>query len=238
MQHPDAPTQPLRRSLGALIGGGLAAIASAGLLVLSVAVPPASAHIEIDADGAVTDGYADLQFVVPNETTGTDTVRVEIDLPTSVDIAYVWVRPPTGWRATTERRTLRTPIRSERGDIAEVVSKVTFEGGAIRPGEFEVFDIRLGPLPSDAGDVLTFPTMQAFADGTVERWTEPVEPSEPEPNFPVPTVVVRLADAGSAGTGQNDSEDTVHLVLSVLGIGLGSLGLGLGAVALRRSRKR
>lgn len=193
--------------------------------------------MEIDADGAVVGGYARVRIDIPNERE-TATVRVVIELPTDVDIPHVWVRSPAGWRASIARRTLRVPIRSEQGDISEVVSAVTFEGGTIDPGEFETFYLRLGPLSVDAGAVLTFPTLQVFADGSSERWADPVEAGEPEPDLPVPTVVVRANEAGVEEVSDGTSEDALHLWLGISGAALGAAGLALGAVAFVRSRKR
>lgn len=192
----------------------------------------------IHADGATPGGYANLQINVPTENGHAATVRIVVDLPTDVDVPYVWVRTPKRWSATLERRTLRTPIRSEQGEITEVVSRVTFDGGSIPPGEFESFSLLLGPLPAGVGDVLTFPTVQTYADGTSERWVEPVEPGEPEPDHPVPSLIVQ-ADPSDAEeeVGENSGEDALHLVLGVLGVSLGAAALAVGAVSFARSRK-
>jgi len=238
MRFSDAPPVRGTHRVTLRLAACVVPLVAALLTLMAVAAPRASAHVEIDTAGAMTNGYAVLRFIVPNEASSSPTVRVEIDLPTSVDIPYVWVRAPHGWRAKLDRRELRAPLRSERGDITEVVSKVTFEGGEIAPGQFEVFDIRLGPLPPEAGEVLTFPTLQFFGDGSSERWVDPVDASGPEPDHPVPMVVVRNAGSETGGGSEGGAQSAVHVVLGSLGVALGSAGVGLGAVALARSRRR
>lgn len=215
------------------------AVLAAGVVVATLVAhnPSASAHVEIDADGATPGGNAHLRINVPTEAGHPATVRIVVDLPSSIDIPYVWVRPPKRWRATLERRTLSTPIRSEQGEITEVVSRVTFDGGSIPPGEFDSFSLLLGPLPGNAGDLLTFPTVQTYADGTSDRWVDLVESGEPEPDHPVPSVVLQADQMTTPGeAGESNAKDTLHLVLGVLGVFIGAVALAVGVVSLARSR--
>ena len=144
----------------------------------------ASAHVTIENDEEPAGGFATLHIQVPNESAKANTVKVEIGLPTDVTIPSVVPRTTEGWTVTTETRKLATPVQTDDGEVDEVVSKVTFEGGSIPPGQFQAFDLDVGPLPDKPGTTIAFPAIQTYDDGTVVRWIDPVQPGQPEPEHP------------------------------------------------------
>jgi periplasmic copper chaperone A len=236
------------------------AFAVAGLAVV-VAAPMASAHVTVNPGEAPKGGFAKLAFRVPNERDDAGTTTLEVNLPKDHPIANVSVRPKDGWTYEVERTTLDEPLTNDEGDeITEVVSKVTWRGGVIRPGEFDEFELSVGPLPEDTDQVL-FPTLQTYEGGEIVRWIDEPLPSGQEPERPAPALT--LVDAGdeqadeaasddeASGAGQAADEDggvTVENAatqddvdsantLGIAGIAVGALGLLAGGFALFRRRR-
>ncbi len=168
----------------------LAAIGAAAVLLLAV-VPAASAHVTVNPGEAEKGGFTVLAFRVPNERDNAGTTTVEINFPTDHPIPFISVRPHPGWTYAVERTTLDEPVEAHGEPISEVVSKVTFTGGPIRPGEFDQFEISAGPLPEDA-DQLLFPTLQTYEGGEIVRWIEETPASGEEPEHPAP--LLRLVE--------------------------------------------
>ena len=110
--------------------GGLVAVTA--VLVLAA---PASAHVTVNPSEAPQGSFTKLTFRVPNESDTASTTSVEVNLPEDAVIPYVSVKPVPGWTANIETRTLEEPVEAEGGEISEVVSKVTWSGGAIAPAE-------------------------------------------------------------------------------------------------------
>lgn len=126
----------------------------------------------------------------------------------------------------------------------------------IQPGEFDEFEVSVGPLPDDTDQIL-FPTLQTYQGGEVVRWIDEPLPNGEEPEHPAP--LLTLVDAADehgdeAGSASEDGEqaadsgvtvenaatqddvDSANL-LGIIGIVLGALGLLVGGFALfpRRS---
>jgi len=109
---------------------------------------------------------------------------------------------------------------------------------AIAPGEYDEFDISVGPLPDVSS--LTFKTLQTYSDGTVVRWIDPpAAEGQPEPEHPAPTLaLVPASDQGpeatdpAEGGDDGDGTATTALVLSIVAVLLG--GGALGVSLLRR----
>jgi periplasmic copper chaperone A len=211
----------------------------------------ASAHVTVSSASATQGGYAKVTFRVPNEKADAGTVKLEVVLPTDKPIVSVSTRPMVGWTVVTEKSKLPTPVKSEDGEITEAVSKITWTAAAdaaIQPGQFQEFDVSLGPLPEV--DQLVFKALQTYSDGEIVRWIE--EPTGgAEPEFPAP--VLKLAKAaegaegagGTGGTGAGadtaapNSEDNGDRDGLALGLGAGALvvavaGLVLALLAFRR----
>ena len=132
-------------------------------------------------------GYAKVSFRVPNEKANASTTSLEVDIPLDHPIASVSVRPVPGWTATTTTSPLATPIKTGGGEVTSGVSKIVWTGGKIDPGQFQEFDVSLGPLPKDT-DSIVFKALQTYSDGNVVRWIDLQQPGQPEPDHPAPVL--------------------------------------------------
>ena len=157
---------------------------------LMALVGPAGAHVTIKPDVAPKGSFSVFSFSVPNERSNASTVKIEVTFPTDHPIAFVSVQPLPGWTWTSEKSTLAKPIKTEGSEITEAVSKLTWSGGEIKPGEFQLFTISAGPLPTDTKS-LEFKVVQTYSNGDVSRWIESTPKGGEEPEFPAP--VLKLA---------------------------------------------
>jgi uncharacterized protein YcnI len=238
-----------RRLTRALVVAGIA---------LVVAAPLAEAHVTVNPGEAPKGGFAKLAFRVPNERDDAGTTAVEVNLPDDHPIANVSVRPKDGWTYQVETRTLDQPLEGEGEEITEAVAKITWTGGVIEPGQFDEFEVSVGPLPDDTDQIL-FPTLQTYQGGEVVRWIDEPLPSGEEPEHPAPALTLVDADgehggsgdeAGSTADGEQaadsagvtvenaatqDDVDSANL-LGIIGIVVGTLGLLVGGIALFRRR--
>lgn len=229
--------------------GVLLSLAAAAVLLV-VAAGSASAHVSIP-DPATKGGFGIVTLSVPNERDDASTVKLEVQLPKDHPLAFVSVQPKPGWNVTTTKRTLDTPIEAFGEQITEVVDTVTWDGGAIAPGQFDTFAISVGPLPDDV-DELVFPALQTYSSGEVVSWIEPTPADGTEPEHPAP--VLELVDATSADAGQDstattvaasesasssdDDEGTDNTGLAVGGLTVGIVALIVGGLALGAARRK
>lgn len=227
----------------------IAGVCGAALLALP---SPASAHVTVNPREATKGGYAKLAFRVPTERENANTVRLEVAFPPDRPLSSVSVRPHQGWTYLVDKQKLAVPVKSERGDITEAVSRITWSASgpatAIKPGEFEEFEVSAGPLPRDV-DVLVFKAIQTYSSGEEVRWIEEARTGAQEPQRPAP--MLKLVDsamstgvtaqpAGAAGNlpvrealaGQ-DATSTGRLAVLALIAGLAGLVLGLSALLVR-----
>ena len=167
----------------------LATAAIAGALLAALAAP-ASAHVSVKPEVVPKGSFSVFSFSVPNESSTASTVKVEVTFPTDHPIAFVSVLPIPGWTWSSEKTTLTKPVESEGESITAAVSKVTWSGGEIEPGEFQLFTVSAGPLPTDTKQI-EFKAVQTYSDGTVTRWIESPPKGGPEPELPAP--VLKLA---------------------------------------------
>jgi periplasmic copper chaperone A len=213
---------------------------AAAALTLAIAAP-ASAHVTVNPNTATQGGYTKVTFRVPNETDTTDTTKLEVNLPADAPVASVSVRPVNGWTAVAVKSKLATPIKAHDTEITEAVSKITWTAGAgaaIKPGQFQEFDVSLGPLPQ--AHQMIFKALQTYSDGNVVRWIDEPPADGTEAEHPAP--VLKLAAAGaSTGTapaaGTETRSDGNGTPYGVAGIVLGLAGLVLGLLAYRRSSR-
>jgi uncharacterized protein YcnI len=214
-------------------------LALASLTALTVAMWPAiaSAHVTIENDQVAAGSFAILHFQAPNESESANTVKLEIGIPTDVTIPFVAPRTMPGWQVTTETRKLDQPVQTDDGTVDEVVSKVTYEGGSIPPGQFQGFDLEVGPLPDTPGAVLAFPAIQTYDDGTVVRWIDPVKDGEPEPEHPAPRLTLIAADSAAAGSGSSNGSDN-DTTLAIIALVLGAIGTIAGVTGVVLARRR
>ncbi|MFI0718017.1 YcnI family protein [Streptomyces sp. NPDC021224] len=231
----------------------VAAIAGATVVLAAV---PAFAHVTVQPTSAAKGGYTTVAFKVPNEQDTASTVKIEVNLPTDHPIASVSLQPVPGWTAQVTKSKLTTPIKTDDGTIDQAVTKITWSGGKIAPGQFQQFPVSFGPLPSDT-DALSFKTLQTYDNDDVVRWIEVPQAGQAEPQNPAPTLKLTAAasdDAGAAtgtpapapaadsGSGTSapqaaasgsDSDDTAR-ALGIAGIVVGAAGVGFGVLAGRR----
>jgi uncharacterized protein YcnI len=196
----------------------------------------ASAHVTANPGTAQQGGYTKVSFRVPNERDTASTTQLEINFPTDHPILSVETRAVPGWASTTQKTKLDKPIKTDDGEISEVVSKITWTGGKVPPGSFEEFDVSMGPLPADT-DELVFKALQTYDNGEVVRWIDMAPEGAPEPEHPAPVVKLIPANANQAAvttTGDApSSKGTWGMVLGIMGIVLGIIGIIVGLLNRR-----
>ncbi|MCW2506339.1 MAG: hypothetical protein JWO79_4623 [Actinomycetia bacterium] len=219
----------------------LVALGAAAVTALWTGV--ASAHVTVNPSTAVQGGFTKLTFRVPNETEKTNTTKVEVALPMDSPLGSVSVKPVPGWTTTVTNAKLDKPIKTDDGEVTEAPSRITWtaEGdAAIKPGEFQEFDLSVGPMPEK--DSMVFKALQTYSDGSVVRWID-IPNGKDEPEHPAPTVALtkKAATATTAANGTATASDkdsngpATGLAIAALVIALA--GLALGVVAFVRTRK-
>jgi uncharacterized protein YcnI len=237
-QHPNTLRRSARATLGAL------AFVGAASLVLVAA--PGWAHVTVNPGTATQGGYTALSFRVPTESDSASTTKVQVFMPQDHPLASVSVKPHPGWHAKVVTKKLAKPLSTDDGQVTEGVYSITWtpesKQGALKPGEYDDFDVSVGPLPEVSS--LTFKALQTYSDGTVVRWIDPPAPEgQPEPEHPAPVLTLVPASdessadtaaptsgtGGSASSGSDDGKANAALVLSILAalLGAGALGTSL-----------
>ncbi|MFE9744211.1 YcnI family protein [Saccharothrix saharensis] len=232
---------------------GGAVLAAAAILALTTA-GAASAHVTASTPkDAVQGGYTKVTFRVPNERPDAGTVKVEVTLPAEYPLASVSTKPTPGWKVEAVKEKLATPVKSHGREVTEAVRTVTWTadpGTRIEPGQFNEFDLSIGPLP-DNTDQLVLPAKQTYDSGEVVDWNAPPAEGADEPERPAPVLkLVAKTDGDDHGTATtttaaaDDGHDTAAAAtddtarwLGGAGLAVGALGLGLGAGAVLRSRR-
>ncbi|WGL51270.1 YcnI family protein [Nocardioides sp. BP30] len=237
----------------------LALVAAPALAVVGLALP-ASAHVTVNPSTASAGGYTKLTFRVPTESDTASTTKVAVYFPTDHPFASVSVKPHPGWSFKVTDEKLKTPISSDDGQVTQAVSRIVWTADsaadAIKPGEFDEFDVSVGPLP-DSGTV-EFKALQTYSDGSVVRWIQDSVAGQDEPEHPAPVLTITpsaAADpsatasspAGDSGTESAspgpatvvEKEDSSHapLILSTIAlvVALGALGGAALSVVRRRA---
>ena len=126
----------------------------------------ASVHVTVEPGSAAKGSSSIFSFSVPNEKDDANTVKLEVTFPTKTPIPSVSVKPMPGWTITTEKTKLAKPVQTDDGEVTEAVSTITWTAtaGGLQPGEFDLFTVSAGPLPTNAKQ-LAFPTLQTYSDG-------------------------------------------------------------------------
>jgi uncharacterized protein YcnI len=187
-----------RRPVRRLVVSGLLA---AGLV--AVAAGPAAAHVTIDPESAPKGSVTKFNFQVPNEKDNAATVGLAVTFPADHPIASVSVQQKAGWTFTIEKQALPKPVKGPfGGEVTEAVSKITWTGGEIQPGAFDLFTVRAGSLPKNVNQ-LEFQAAQTYSDGEVVQWNEPTVKGGAEPEHPAPVLKLTKTKAKSSG----DSHD-------------------------------
>src|SRR3954471_3573220 len=217
-----------------------------GGLTLALAAP-ASAHVTVNPNTATPGGYTKVTFRVPNEKDNANTTKLEVTLPAGQPIASVSTKPLPGWTAVADKTKLATPIKSDDGDITEAVGKITWTAdanSAIKPGQFQEFDVSLGPLP-ESGQMV-FKALQTYSDGSVVRWIDEPSTEGTQPEHPAPVLKPAAATApagapaaANAAVPAPDSGDSGGIdTVGLLGLIARLLALALGAAAFLRAGRR
>lgn len=215
-----------RKPLAAVVAGtALFVFTSAGL---------ASAHVTIGPNTTAKGGSdVELTFRVPDEEASANTTKLEVVFPTDHPITGVLPEPTPGWTVAVTNTTLPKPVTTDDGTVTQVVSELTWSGGALAPGRYQGFHVMLGKLPDDTNH-LVFKAVQTYSNGDVVRWIDLAQAGQPAPDHPAPLLVLTSASPGSSsGT---TSAQTLGGVGGV-GIAVGVAGLAVGALGVSRARR-
>jgi uncharacterized protein YcnI len=163
--------------------------------VVALGALPAAGHVSIKPSRAPKGGFEVLSFNVPNEQDDANTVKLEVQVPTKYPIVSVSTQPMFGWTAVVEKSTLAKPAKTENGEVTEAVTKITWTAteGGLKPGEFDLFTISAGPLPTKTNK-LTFKAIQTYSNGDVVSWIQQTAKGAPEPEHPAPTLTLTAAE--------------------------------------------
>ncbi|ROS23860.1 YcnI family protein [Cellulomonas sp. PhB150] len=229
------PRRPLQTAAAALVG--------LGLVVLPATA--ASAHVRVIPETTAAGAWTVLTFRVPNEKDAATTTKVVIDLPTDTPLSHVGTRPVPGWTAEVQTGKLPAPVDVEGATITEAPLHVVFTASAdaaIGAGQFQEFELQVGPLPA-AGTDLLLPAHQTYSDGTVVDWDEPTTGAE-EPESPAPELKVTAAEGddhqaaasptAAASSASSSSSSDAGLWFGVAGLVVGAAALVVALVTGRR----
>lgn len=242
----------MRPRLRARLRARLGRVIAAGLAAAVVAATPALAHVTVQPGEAQQGSFFKLTFRTPNERDDAGTVKLEVQLPMEHPFAFLNVKPVNGWTHAVERTTLDEPFEVFGTEYTEAVTKLTWEGGTINPGEFQEFEVSVGPLPDDT-DLLLFPAIQTYGSGEVVRWVDEDEEGEQ----PAPRLRLVPAEEESEEEGEDGAEEAAAVTadaelasdvasdddvdgarsLAMVGLAVGALGLVAGVAAMARGRR-
>ena len=185
--------RPMRRRAAVRSAAIATAIATAIVLVAATA---AGAHVSVVPSTASQGAFQILSFSVPNERPDADTVKLSVTLPTKSPIAFVSVKPMPGWTITTEMTTLAKPVKTDDGTVTQAVTSITWTAtdGGLTPGQFDLFTVSAGPLPTNTKK-LVFKALQTYSDGDVVSWIQTSVKGAPEPEHPAPTLTLTAASS-------------------------------------------
>lgn len=225
----------------------LACLLGAGALTVGLALP-ASAHVTVNPREASQGEYAKLTFRVPNESDTASTVKVQVSFPADTPFPSARVKPHPGWAVEATKSKLPKPVKVGDYNLTEAVTSVTWTakpGNEVKPGEFEEFDVSVGPLPEKAS--MAFPATQTYSDKSVVKWDQPVKAGAEEPEKPAPTLTLLKAEGddhhGSSSSAEKASdqesaapaaagERTETAAVDTTARTLGAAGLGVGVLSL------
>jgi uncharacterized protein YcnI len=157
-------------------------------------------HVTIQPDEVEGGGFAVVTFRVPTEREDASTTLVRISLPDDEPIGSVLTKRVPGWKVTTEKRVLAEPIDMFGEQVDSVVSEITWTatGEGTTPGQYEDFDLSLGPLPK--GGEMVFNVTQTYSGGETVKWNQVSIDDSIEPEHPAP--VLRITTPGPSGAEQ------------------------------------
>jgi uncharacterized protein YcnI len=208
-------------------------LGAASVLVLTAALP-AAAHVTVSSPDASAGGFGKLVVRVPTESDTASTTKIEIKLPADTPFARVSSKPHAGWTVTTTERKLAKPVESGGFTLSKAVATVTWtagKGGGIKPGQFDEFELSVGPFPKGA-TTLSLPATQTYSDGTVAKWLDVRKAGEKEPEHAAPTLAVVPAKSTSGVATQAVATTATKATSPAVGSDAAARWLGGVAAAL------
>ena len=231
---PIHPPITRRRHLARAVVGGLLAAA-----VVFLTAASASAHVHIDASTTEPGANAILAFRVPTESETARTTKAEVTLPSDDPFPSVSANALAGWTVGVTEAKLPTPVVDDDGatltKAPHTVSWTARAGSAVGPGEFQEFELQVGPLPKSGAVVL--PVTQTYSDGSVVKWDEGTPPGGEEPERPAPSFDIAAAPAVASSDAVSTTDGTAR-TLGVVGIVVGAIGAGVGLAGVAAARRR
>jgi uncharacterized protein YcnI len=177
-------------------------VATAALVTASVA----SAHAHVSPPLVVSGDSQVFTLAVPTEKENASTTKVELTPPDGFSIDSFTAS--TGWR--------RSVAQTGSGEDA-VITKVTWEGGKVPPGETTSFSF-LGR--TDSAKTYTFGVRQTYSDGSVVEWSGPESSDTPAPT---------IESKDSLGGGGSSTVAWIALAVGVLAAVLAAVALAAGS---------
>ena len=202
---------------------------------------PAGAEVTVSPESAIQNSTTTLSFLVTNDRSGAGVVKVRVSFPTDPGFAAAHVRSQPGWTPEVLTGKLAKPNDACACLATPVVTSITWKaerGTRIGPGEFDTFDVLVGPLPKQ--DRLTFPATQTYDDGRTASWTTPVKPGQTAAGrHPAPTVRLQPEPAGGSDGGPalvanvqaQPAADAAYVDHTARRLGAAGLAVGLVALA-------
>jgi uncharacterized protein YcnI len=179
----------------------LLTVAAATTVAVGLTALPALAHVTVSSPGATQGSFGVLTFRMPNEMDNANATELKVQLPADQPLASVAVKPEPGWAYTVTRAKLAQPVTDDDGNqVTDYVSVIDWKAtaGGVKPGEYEDFDLSVGPLPK--ADSMTFKAVQAYSNGQTVSWIDvPASGSTEESEHPAPTLKLAAAGAPAAG---------------------------------------
>ena len=216
----------------------LSLLVAVGVFALAV---PAYAHVTVSSTDAAPGGYGKIVVSVPDESATASTTKIELALPIVTPFASVLVQPKAGWTFKAQESTLPKPITTDDGDtVTSAITEITWTAtaGGIKPGEFDLFTISVGPFPDVA--TMSFSAIQTYSDGEVVKWNETAAPgSTAEPEHPAPTLSLTRNDTITplpAAPAAKSTQDKTARSLAVVALALAAAGLGVALVNRARAK--
>lgn len=187
-----AVTRPWVRRLAVTAGAAAAAVLAAPGIAL--------AHVTVQPGSVEGGGFTVVSFRVPTERDNASTTKIRVLFPEDQPVGSVRTTPVPGWKITTETRTLDEPIEMFGEEVPEVVSEVTWTAtsGGIAPGQFQDFDVSLGPLP-ESGEMV-FQALQTYSNGELVKWNEVAVDDTVELEHPAPVLSITAPAAENTTT--------------------------------------
>lgn len=201
--------------------------------------PAAAAHVTLNPEAVPADSFSRFAIRVPTERENASTTKVTMRLPRG--LFFVSFQPKPGWRRSVTMQKLDPPVEVFGEQVTERVATVTWEGGAVAPGEFDEFGMS-AKVPDAAGTKLTFPAVQTYSNGEIVRWIGPPDADAPAPQVTLeakePATPTEPAAQPAPNESAEESEDEDALTYVALGLGAGGLVAGLAALGFGLRRRR